>query len=154
MTESANIHEAASPGDTVVVAGCGFGESMIGLKDEADAYGFDQREVFSRRARPPVRDRVIHGDFTDPGIVDRLLGEFGLDRIDVCYTESMLSSLSVLEAVEACGRWREDGRVGRLAHEVWVRGQVAEGTYTALTMDGWRAAVDPDGEDAWLGVDA
>jgi hypothetical protein len=138
----------------VVVAGCGRARTVAALLEHGvDAYGFDVSDAALADADAP-RDRLLQCDLRDADLVARLRERFDVDRIDVLYTEQVLSLLAPATARRVTRRLRAHDAVGHRVHRIASTPPAAaqEGTLdaTVRSIPEWRAACDPDGEDVWL----
>ncbi|QCS43923.1 methyltransferase domain-containing protein [Natrinema versiforme] len=157
VREIATFAEAVADADrepVVVVAGCGAGATVEGLREHGvTAYGFDASQSILETAEPEIRERLLEADIRDEDLIQSLREAFEIDVIDVFVTECMLSFLTLEEARETLARIRETDGVGTLIHQVRIDPPVAaqEGEIDAMILPPaeWQAACDPDGEDIW-----
>ncbi|MXV61817.1 methyltransferase domain-containing protein [Natronorubrum sp. JWXQ-INN-674] len=158
VEELAQFAARNSEGDppTVVVAGCGRGRTVDGLLEHGvDAYGFDiSPDALADAETSP--DRLEQCDLEDPELVDRLRTSFDVERIDVFYTEQVLSLLAPDVADRVTAQLRADDAVGRCVHRIApmppAAAQNGEFDATDRSVSEWKAQCDPDGEDVWLSV--
>lgn len=149
---AASRADTAEP--TVVVAGCGRAVTVAELLEHGvDAYGFDVAPEPLAAADVP-RGRLLQCDLRDPDLLDRLRSDFDIGRIDVFYTEQVLSLLTPTEAERVTNRLREADAIDRCVHRIApaapVGAQTGEIEATVRSVPEWQAACDPDGRDVWL----
>ncbi|MDF9747581.1 class I SAM-dependent methyltransferase [Natrinema salsiterrestre] len=138
----------------VVIAGCGAGATIEGLREhDVAAYGFDTSRSALDAMDEATREWAIEADLRDDDLVASLREAFGIDGIDVFVTECVLSFLTVEEATDALAGIRDTDGVGVLAHRVRIDPPIAAQNgdidATVLPPAKWQAACDPADADIW-----